>query len=95
MEIAAEIGITGDTVEQALDSPQTKVAVDEATRQAIERVVFGSPTCIVDGELFWRMDRLWLLDSFLAAGSRYAPIAPGRAEARRRGGAEALGMTLP
>ncbi|MBA1263215.1 2-hydroxychromene-2-carboxylate isomerase [Stutzerimonas stutzeri] len=87
VEIAAEMGVTRDTVEQALESPQTKAAVDGATRQAIEHGVFGSPTCIVDGELFWGLDRLWILDSFLAAGSRYAPVAPERAAA--------LGMALP
>lgn len=77
-EIAAELGIARDTVEWALESPQTKASVDEATRQAIERGVFGSPTCIADGELFWGLDRLWLLDSFLGAGGSYQPIEPGR-----------------
>jgi 2-hydroxychromene-2-carboxylate isomerase len=77
VEIAAEVGIKRTTVEWALESPHTKTAVDEATRNAIENGVFGSPTCIAEDELFWGMDRLWLLDNFLAAGGRYQPKDSG------------------
>jgi 2-hydroxychromene-2-carboxylate isomerase len=77
VEIAAEVGIKRTTVEWALESPHTKTAVDEATRNAIENGVFGSPICIAEDELFWGMDRLWLLDNFLAAGGRYQPKDSG------------------
>lgn len=81
VEIAAELGIASDVVGRALNAPQTKEAVDEATRQAINHGVFGSPTCVVDGELFWGLDRLWLLDSFLAGGGRYTPVSLEQAAA--------------
>ncbi|OPG72099.1 hypothetical protein B1219_18245 [Pseudomonas ogarae] len=77
-DIAAELGIDHSTVEHALKAPETKQAVDAATRNAIEQGVFGSPTCLVDGELFWGIDRLWLLDHFLAMGSVYQPIESSR-----------------
>ena len=36
------------------------------TREAIERGVFGSPSYMVDGELFWGQDRLDFVDRKLA-----------------------------
>lgn len=81
VELAAEFGIPRDIVENALDSPLTKEAVDQATRQAIDAGVFGSPTCVIDGELFWGVDRLWLLDSFLDAGCRLQTASNDRLQA--------------
>ena len=36
------------------------------TEEAITRQVFGAPTFIVDGELFWGQDRLDFLERALA-----------------------------
>lgn len=81
VELGAEFGIPRDIVENALDSPLTKEAVDWATRQAIDAGVFGSPTCVIDRELFWGVDRLWLLDSFLGAGYRHQTASDDRLKA--------------
>ena len=41
----------------------------EATRgEAVEAGVFGAPSYVLDGEVFWGQDRLELLDSTLASG---------------------------
>ncbi len=37
-------------------------------RSAFEAGVFGAPTYVIDGELFWGQDRLELLDAMLASG---------------------------
>ncbi|EIU1413945.1 2-hydroxychromene-2-carboxylate isomerase [Pseudomonas aeruginosa] len=74
VEIAGEWGGGRDVVEQALAAPATKEATTHMTQKAIDAGVFGSPTCVVDGELFWGVDRLWLLDSFLANAGSYKPL---------------------
>ena len=42
-----------------------EIAAD--TERAIEANVFGAPTFIVDGEMFWGQDRLELLDWHLSS----------------------------
>lgn len=59
-----------------------KVAESDAVRQryeatitaAIEAGVFGAPSYVLDGEVFWGQDRLELLDSALTSGR--APYRP-------------------
>ena len=47
----------------------------EATRgEAVAAGVFGAPSYVLDGEVFWGQDRLELLDSALASGR--APYRP-------------------
>ena len=72
--IVGELGLDPITVDSALHDPGTKEALAHATNSAIERGVFGSPTCAVGDELFWGTDRLWLLDHYLGAGERYVPL---------------------
>ncbi|HGQ7767843.1 TPA: 2-hydroxychromene-2-carboxylate isomerase [Pseudomonas aeruginosa] len=74
IQIAEECGVGREVVEQALIVEETKAAITQSTNRAIELGVFGSPTCVVDGELFWGVDRLWLLDSYLGAGRRYVSL---------------------
>jgi 2-hydroxychromene-2-carboxylate isomerase len=47
-------------------SPETRARYDESTQEAIGRGVFGAPTYIVDGELFWGQDRLEFVERALA-----------------------------
>jgi 2-hydroxychromene-2-carboxylate isomerase len=44
-----------------------RIAHDRICRQAEEIGVFGVPTYVVDGELFWGGDRLWMVREKLAA----------------------------
>lgn len=63
-------GLARDDIRHWIDSSQAREAVREATRAAIARGVFGSPTFVVGSELFWGVDRLWLLERHLAGEGR-------------------------
>jgi 2-hydroxychromene-2-carboxylate isomerase len=47
-------------------TPEIAARFDALTQEAIDRQVFGAPTYIVGGELFWGQDRLDFLDRKLA-----------------------------
>ena len=68
--IATENGLDGGKILEAAGSPEMEAAYKATTQEAIDRSVFGYPTWIVDGELFWGQDRLELLQRALdkAAG---------------------------
>ena len=68
LDVAAGTGVDRAALEAALADPAVKTALRTEVDGAIERGVFGSPSCLVDGELFWGHDRLEMLDRWLAAG---------------------------
>ena len=59
-----ELGLPADLVQQASD-PTVKAQLQTATQQAIDNGVFGAPTSIVDGHLFWGQDRLDMVEKAL------------------------------
>lgn len=71
VEVAQKVGVPAGAVLAALEDGATREAVNEQTREAIARGVFGSPTCVVGAELFWGVDRLWLLDAYLMGGESF------------------------
>ncbi|WP_346830840.1 2-hydroxychromene-2-carboxylate isomerase [Pseudomonas abietaniphila] len=75
VDIAGSAGVDGLTVQNALESLDTKIAVRHATEEAIALGVFGSPTFRIENELFWGVDRLWLVDHYLQEGCRYIAAA--------------------
>jgi carboxymethylenebutenolidase len=48
-------------------APAVQQRYEQATRQAIAAGVFGAPTYVIDGELFWGQDRLDFVQRRLAA----------------------------
>jgi 2-hydroxychromene-2-carboxylate isomerase len=50
----------------ALDDPQLKSLLRENTEQAAARGVFGVPSFVADGEVFWGADAIEFLQAFLA-----------------------------
>lgn len=58
LEAARRSGMEPAEVEAALGDEAIKLALREATDAASAQGVFGVPTVIVDGELFWGDDRL-------------------------------------
>ena len=48
------------------EAPDIAMRYKVLTQEAIDRGVFGSPTYVCDGELFWGQDRLDFLDRALA-----------------------------
>ena len=53
-----EIGCDPDKILAAAGSDNAAKALSRATDEAMELGVFGSPTFVVDGEVFWGDDRL-------------------------------------
>ncbi|MFQ5958953.1 MAG: 2-hydroxychromene-2-carboxylate isomerase [Alphaproteobacteria bacterium] len=65
--IAGENGLDGDALLAAADTGAVADEYAADTAEAIERGVFGAPTYIYEGELFWGQDRLDFLERALAA----------------------------
>jgi carboxymethylenebutenolidase len=65
--LAAEAGL-GAGVADAARSPEVQQAYDAITQQAIDAGVFGAPSYVVGGEIFWGQDRLDFLERRLARG---------------------------
>ena len=68
LDAAAAAGIDREELASALGDDTVKALLKQATETAIERGVFGSPTMIVDGEMFWGHDRMEQLDRWLSRG---------------------------
>ncbi len=54
----SEIGLEPDRVLEVACSARIEKALADATEEAMSLGVFGSPTFVVDGEVFWGDDRL-------------------------------------
>ncbi len=65
--IAQERGYDNLDFLQRLDDAGVHEKFNANTRQAIERQVFGMPTYIIGGELFWGQDRLDFVERALQA----------------------------
>lgn len=64
-ELLAEQGLDAACLEKA-NSQSVQEAYERYTAQAIAAGVFGAPSYVVDGEIFWGQDRLDFLDRRLA-----------------------------
>jgi 2-hydroxychromene-2-carboxylate isomerase len=60
-DLAKELGIHA----ARLSSPEIKDALRTSTEQAAARGVFGVPSFVVDGEVFWGADGIEFLKAFL------------------------------
>ena len=60
-QLLLECGLSAGRLEQS-DSPAVQQRYDSITQQAIAAGVFGAPSYVVDGEIFWGQDRLDLLE---------------------------------
>ena len=66
--IAGSLGADPDDFEAAAESDETRAALIAATDGALARGVFGAPTMIVGGEIFWGKDRMDFVERELAKG---------------------------
>lgn len=62
--LVAECGLSPRRVEQSL-SQAVQERYEDYTQQAIDAQVFGAPSYVVDGEIFWGQDRLGFLERAL------------------------------
>jgi 2-hydroxychromene-2-carboxylate isomerase len=86
--IAASVGLDGSSSVAAAQTPDAKERLQRQTDEAIASGVFGVPTMIVDGELFWGYDDFPYLERFLRGEgaldpAALAPWAEVRPSARR------------
>ena len=65
-KVAAALGVDPDAFEAASESAPVRQALIESTNLARERGVFGAPSMIIDGELYWGKDRLEFIEDHLA-----------------------------
>ena len=67
-EVAQSIGIDGGRLMDGAQEPAIKDALRQRVENAVALGVFGAPTIVVDGEVFWGNDRLPQIERWLATG---------------------------
>ncbi|NIO39313.1 MAG: 2-hydroxychromene-2-carboxylate isomerase, partial [Burkholderiales bacterium] len=65
--IANEAGLDGNTLIRVSADTELAAVWERDTETAIKRGVFGAPSYVVDGEIFWGQDRLDFLERKLRA----------------------------
>jgi 2-hydroxychromene-2-carboxylate isomerase len=64
-QVASDVGFDGPALVEEAASAEAKARLRRATDDALAAGVFGVPTILVDGEMFWGLDSLPLLERFL------------------------------
>ena len=62
--LVTECGLSAKRVDQSL-SQAVQETYEDYTQQAIDAQIFGAPSYVVDGEIFWGQDRLDFLERAL------------------------------
>jgi 2-hydroxychromene-2-carboxylate isomerase len=70
---AGDAGLDGDALVRAASEPEAKARLRAQTGEAIAAGVFGVPTVVADGELFWGVDALEGLEELLDGVGRVPP----------------------
>ncbi len=65
--IIAGCGFDAESVMKASEAPGMAEKRESYTQYAIAKGVFGAPSCVIDGEIFWGQDRLDFVDRKLAS----------------------------
>lgn len=68
VEIAKSAGLDGAKLAAALEDPALKARTFKEVEAAIAAGVFGSPFFIVDGEPFWGVDRMPMVEDWVRTG---------------------------
>ena len=64
-ETALELGIDAEDLRRRFSEEELSAMHDANTRAALDKGVFGAPSYVLQGELFWGQDRLEFLDQKL------------------------------
>jgi 2-hydroxychromene-2-carboxylate isomerase len=64
-ELLAECGLPAERLEGSR-TPEVQAQYERNTQQAIDAGIFGSPSYVIDGEIFWGQDRLDFVERRLA-----------------------------
>jgi carboxymethylenebutenolidase len=65
--LIAGCGLDPEAVMKAAEAPEMAAKREAYTKAAIDRGVFGAPSFLIDGELFWGQDRLDFVERKLAS----------------------------
>ncbi|MES2943726.1 MAG: DsbA family protein, partial [Pseudomonadota bacterium] len=65
-DILSECGLDLARLEQSR-APEVQQRYEAITQQAMDAGVFGAPSYVVDGEIFWGQDRLDFLEKAMAS----------------------------
>lgn len=65
-EEAAVLGLDGDSLKRDIATEDAKDALKLQVDAAISAGVFGVPYYVVDGEAIWGVDRMWMVEHWLA-----------------------------
>lgn len=68
LEVAKAVGVDATQLAAALEDPAVKDRARREVDAAIAAGVFGSPFFIVDGEPFWGVDRMPMLEQWIKSG---------------------------
>jgi len=68
LQVAREAGLDAQALAAAIEDPAVKERVKAAEDAAIAAGVFGSPFFIADGEPFWGVDRIPMLEQWVRSG---------------------------
>jgi len=66
--LAKSVGLDGEALSKALEDPDLKERGKREVASAIAAGVFGSPYFIVDGEPFWGVDRMPMMERWVKDG---------------------------
>lgn len=64
--VVRDAGLDADAMAAAVQTPEVKQGLIDATNEAVERGVFGAPTMFVAGQMHWGQDRLGWVERALA-----------------------------
>ncbi|MBC8057145.1 MAG: DsbA family protein, partial [Rhizobiales bacterium] len=65
--LLAELGLPARRLDDAR-APEAQTRYSADTQRAVDAGVFGAPSYVVEGEIFWGQDRLDFLERRLARG---------------------------
>jgi len=68
LDVARTAGVDAEALAKALEDPALKERTKREVDAAIAAGVFGSPFFIVDGEPFWGVDRVPMLEDWVRTG---------------------------
>jgi 2-hydroxychromene-2-carboxylate isomerase len=64
-----KLGLAAASLLAAADAPDIEAMYRRNTDEAVQAGVFGSPSYVYRGEVFWGQDRLEMLEEAIAASS--------------------------
>ncbi len=76
--VAAGLNLDADQFEAACESDEVRTELVSTTNQALAGGIFGAPTFVIDGEIYWGKDRFEFIDAHLAGNPA---LPPGRSGA--------------